>query len=136
MTKSTSSAITTDIPMQFRLRGGKAIMVMPDGQRAIERQDATVDNTMVKAIARAFRWQRMLSESTYSTMDDLAIGEKINPSYVSRILRLVLLAPDIVEAILAGKHPAHLTMRELMEPFPVEWAAQRDLLCGTAKLTG
>jgi hypothetical protein len=62
---------------------------------------------------------------TYRCLDEIAKAEKIGPSFVSRVVRLALLAPDIVEAILAGKQPARLTLRDLMQPFPVEWAGQR-----------
>ncbi|NDG50016.1 MAG: hypothetical protein EBY30_13495 [Rhodospirillales bacterium] len=80
---------------------------------------------MVKALARAFRWRRMLETGRYGTIDELAAAEKINSSYVSRLLRLTLLAPDIVEAILDGRQPEEITLPGLMEPFPVEWERQR-----------
>ena len=76
---------------------------------------------LVKALARAFRWRRMLESGRYSTIDELAAAEKINSSYVSRLLRLTLLAPYIVEAILDGRQSASMTLPGLMEPFPVEW---------------
>jgi hypothetical protein len=79
---------------------------------------------MVKVIARGHRWHRMLCEGVYNTIKDLAATEKINASYVSRVMRLALLAPEIVEEILEGKQPAHLTMKDLMVPFPVEWDRQ------------
>ena len=85
---------------------------------------SAADTTLVKALARAFRWRRMLETGRYDTIDELAAAEKINPSYVSRLLRLTLLAPDIVEAILDGSHPERMTLPGLMEPFPVEWERQ------------
>ena len=48
-------------------------------------------------------------------------SENISPSFVSRILRLAYLSPTLVEAILDGKYPAHLTMNDLMELFPMDW---------------
>ncbi len=116
--------LRTDIPMTFRLRGGKTAMVLPDGTRAVQQREATIDNTMVKAIARGFRWHKMLYEGAYATIEDLSAAEKINPSYVSRVMRLAFLSPAIVEAILEGKQPAHLTMKDLLRPFPVDWAKQ------------
>ena len=80
---------------------------------------------MAKALARAFRWRRMLEAGRYATIDALAAAEKINASYVSRILRLTLLAPDIVEAILDARQAPELTLPVLMGPFPVEWDRQR-----------
>lgn len=124
MKASTAPIPTTEIPMSFRIRGGKTVMVLPDGTRAVAQREATVDNTMVKVLARGFRWQRLLYDGTYATIEDMAAAEKINPSYISRLMRLAYLSPTIVEAILDGRHPAHLTMKDLMQPFPLEWSAQ------------
>jgi len=88
----------------------------------------SIDNTMIKAIARAFRWQKLLENGTYGCLEEIARAEKIGGSFVSRVVRLALLAPDIVEAILAGKQPARLTLKDLMLPFPVEWKLQRTHL--------
>jgi hypothetical protein len=75
---------------------------------------------MVKAIARAFRWREMLENGTHATIAEIAAVEKINESYVGRILRLTLLAPDIVEAILDGCQPVDMSLALLTKPFPVE----------------
>ncbi len=128
MTKPSAVMPPTEIPMTFRIRGGKTVMVLPDGSRAVARREATIDNTMVKVLARGFRWQRLLYEGAYATIEDMAAAEKINPSYISRLLRLAYLSPTIVEAILDGRHPAHLTMKDLMAPFPLDWAEQRKHL--------
>jgi len=124
MNEKSEPGPATDIPMKFRIRGGKTVMVLPDGTRAIERKEVIVDNAMVKVIARGRRWHRLLAEGVYNTIEDLAAAEKINPSYVSRVTRTAFLAPAIVEAIMDGKHPAHLTMKDLLERFPVEWIEQ------------
>ncbi len=121
---NTAELLRTDIPMTFRLRGGKTAMVLPDGTRAVQQREATVDNTMVKAIARGFRWHKLLYEGAYAAIEDMAEAEKINPSYVSRVMRLALLSPAIVEAILEGKQPAHLKMKDLLGPFPADWGEQ------------
>ena len=84
----------------------------------------TIDNTMIKLVARAHRWQQLLLQGVYTSIEEMAAAEAINPSYVSRVMRLACLAPDITEAILEGKHPAHLTAKELLAPFPTEWAGQ------------
>ena len=114
----------THIPMTFRARAGKTVIVLPDGSRGVVRRGATIDNSMVKLIVRGFRWQRMLYEGKFTSIEDLSAAEKINPSYVSRVLRLSYLSPKIVEAILEGKSPARLTMKNLMEPFPMDWQKQ------------
>lgn len=128
MTFTEGSSEVTDIPLSFRPRGGRTVIVLPDGSRGVVRREATIDNTMIKVIARGFRWQRLLYDGTYATIEDLAAAEKINPSYVSRILRLAYLSPVVVQAILDGKHPAWLTMRHLLEPFPTDWKQQEKKL--------
>ncbi len=85
---------------------------------------ARIDNTMVKALARAHRWKKQLDSGRYQTVQDLAEAEKINPSYIARVLRLTLLAPDVVEAILDGRQPAGMQLDHLLAPFPVEWHKQ------------
>ena len=76
---------------------------------------------MIKALARAHRWKRMLKGGVFATIQDLPVAEKIKPSYLCRILRLTLLAPEIVEAILDGRQPVGLQVDTLLKPFPVEW---------------
>ena len=94
---------------------------MPEGTPD---QRPRVDNTMVKALARAFRWKRMLGSGKYATIGDLAAHEKLPPSYLTRLLRLTLLSPSIVEEIFAGRHEAKMTLANLLEPFPAKWAEQ------------
>jgi hypothetical protein len=77
-----------------------------------------IDNAMV-------RWREMVETSTYATIAEIAAAEKINESYVGRLLRLTLLAPDLVEAILGGRQPAEMTVAGLMRPFPVVWREQQ-----------
>ena len=77
---------------------------------------------MVKALARAFRWKRMLESGEFATIAELAEREGIAPSYLTRVLRLTLLAPDIVEAILDGKPGPVVTLARVLEPFSSEWA--------------
>ncbi len=114
----------THIPMTFRARAGKTVIVLPDGSRGVVRRGATIDNSMVKLIVRGFRWQRMLYEGKFTSIEDLSAAEKINPSYVSRVLRLAFLSPKVVQTILDGSHPAWLTMRDLMQPFSLDWQQQ------------
>jgi len=113
--------ITVHVPFRIVKRGGRKEMVLPPGT---VHQHKT-DNTLVKALARAFRWVRMLESGQFATITELADGENIAPSYLTRVLRLTLLAPDIVEAILDGNQGTQLTLAGLMEPFPPEWDEQR-----------
>ena len=79
---------------------------------------------MVKALARAFRWRKMLDEGEHGTLIDLARAKRLPPSYVSGILRLTVLAPEIVKAILDGRQPADLQLDDLLQGFPLEWEQQ------------
>ena len=115
-----AQTLTVVIPLSVKPRGGRRAMVTP-GVLAL---DSRQDITLIKAVARAFRWRRMLESGRFSTINELAAAEKINSSYVSRVLRLTLLAPDIVEAILDGRQPEGMTLPALMEPFPMEWNRQ------------
>ena len=122
MTRATPipDTVTIHVPFHIAKRGGRKSMVLPEGAA----QARKPDNTLVKALARAFRWKRMLESSEYATVAELAESEGIAPSYMTRVLRLTLLAPDIVEAILDGKQGPLVTLVRVMEPFPVEWMSQ------------
>ena len=130
MSAAARAGLTTEIPMTFRRRAGKAVIVLPNGERAVERREALIDNAMVKLIARGHRWHRKLFDGTHASIADIAKSENINPSFVSRVLRLAYLSPTIVEAILYGQFPAHLTMKRLIAPFPMEWERQREHFFG------
>ena len=116
--------LTIRIPFTVHKRGGQKRVVTPDGTQAWTPSRARIDNTLVKALARAFRWRKMLETGVFATVDEIATAEKINASYVGRVLRLTLLAPDIVEEILDGRHPVGMTLAVLMQPFSIEWKTQ------------
>jgi hypothetical protein len=99
------------------------MIVTPDGAPWAPRP--RVDNAMVKALARAFRWQRMLESGKHANLTELAGAEKVDRTYVGRLLRLTLLAPNIVEAILDGRQPAEVQLDGVLREFPVEWAHQQ-----------
>jgi ABC-type nitrate/sulfonate/bicarbonate transport system substrate-binding protein len=135
VTQATVSAdgetITVHIPLTFRKRGGRKRVVTPDGAEWAPRP--RVDNAMVKALARAFRWRKMLDDGVYATIEDLAKAKGINATYVSRVLRLTLLAPNTVDAILDGRQQTELQLDDLLTGFPLEWETQA---CIWAKKTG
>lgn len=112
--------VTLYVPFRIVNRGGRKEMQLPEGAGRPRR----TDNTLVKALARAFRWKRMLESGEFATIGELAEREGIAPSYMTRVLRLTLLAPDIVEAILDGKQGPGVTLARVLEPFPVEWESQ------------
>ena len=124
-TVSEDGMITIHIPMTFRKRGGRKMIVTPDGAPWAPRP--RVDNALIKALARAFRLQRMLDEGVCGTIAELARREKVTKSFMSRALRLTLLAPDIVEAVLDGRQPGEMRLVDLLEIFPVDWGEQRNL---------
>ena len=113
--------VTLHVPFRVVKRGGRKEMRLPDGVGP----DRKADNTLVKALARAFRWKRLLESGEFATIAELAQREGIAPSYMTRVLRLTLLAPDIVEAILDGKKGPEVTLARVLEPLPVEWSKQR-----------
>jgi hypothetical protein len=128
--KCDGRTITVRVPISIRKRGGRKVVLAPDGieydPRTLRCQQ--IDNAMVKALARAFRWRDMLENGKYGTIREIAAAESINHSYVARIMRLSLLAPDIVEAIIAGRQPAAFTLPMVMKRFATLWARQRTTL--------
>jgi hypothetical protein len=111
-------------------------MLAPDGTSAWARPRARVDSALVKAVARAYRWRGMLEQGVYSSITELAAAEKINQSYVCRVLRLTLLAPALVEAILDGRHRSKLQLRTLLNPFPSDWTAQAHYFAEGGRFRG
>ncbi len=114
--------VTLHVPFRVVKRGGRKEMQLPNGAA----QPCRTDSTLVKALARAFRWKRMLESEDFATIAELAERETIAPSYMTRVMRLTLLAADLVKAILDGKQGPEVTLARLMEPFPVEWEGQRS----------
>lgn len=119
--------VTVRVPISIKRRGGRRLVLALDGAHvAAAPIHGRIDGAMVKAVARAFRWREMLESGEYSTIREIASAEKINESYVGRVLRLTLLAPDLIEAILNGWQLSGLQLGVLIKPFPVEWPAQRE----------
>jgi hypothetical protein len=117
----TEHTITVTAPFAIRKRGGRKLFLTPDGTTTALVPRTNVDSALLKALARGFRWCKLLETGDYTTIEEIADTENINSSYVSRVLRMMLLAPEIVEAILAGKQPEGPTMARAMQPFPMEW---------------
>ena len=118
---------TASVPVTFLQRGGRKQILTPPG--ATPWSPATrVDTALLKALVRAHRWRQMLEGGEYSSSAELAKAEGVNDSYVSRILRLTLIAPDIVEAILIGRQPSTLQLDNVLKPLPAVWELQRSAL--------
>jgi len=115
------------IPVRFAQRGGRKHIIVPAGSAPWEMRCPAPKNAMVVALAKAYRWRSSLERGDFCSSAELAKAEGANDSYVCRILRLTLLAPDIVEALLDGRQPPTLELKDLLRPFPIEWPKQRDL---------
>jgi hypothetical protein len=118
-----SASITVHVPMTIRRQRGWRTVVAAGGEQW---RSPRTDPALLKALARAFRWRRMLEDGRHESISAIAIAEKLDRGYVGTVLRLTLLAPDIIEAILSGGSEAGLA--RLLEPFPVEWKAQVSTL--------
>ena len=114
--------VALHVPFHILKRGRRKEMLLPEGAMPSRR----TDSALVKALARAFRWKHMLEAGEFATIAELAERESIAPSYMTRVLRLTLLAPDIIEAILDEKQGPEITLARVLEPFPLEWVAQPD----------
>lgn len=115
--------LTVHVPLAIRKRGHRKVIVTPQGVPARPRPVVAIDSALVRAIARAHRWKRMLEGGEFASVTELAAAEKANDSYVCRILRLTLLAPEIVEAVLNGTGQAP-QIAEVSRPFPIQWKTQ------------
>jgi hypothetical protein len=124
LTVSDDGAITVHLPLTFAKRGGRKAVLTPDGSAWAPRP--RVDNVLVKALARAFRWQRMLDKGDCGTIEELARRERFSRGYVSRVLRLTLLPPEIVEAILDGRQAEETRLEDLLNGFPLQWQQQSE----------
>ena len=118
---------TVSIPVTFRQRSGRKQILAPPGA-APWSPAPRADTALIKAFVRAHRWRQMIESGDYASSAELAKAEKINDSYLSRILRLTLIAPDITEAILAGRQPNTLQLDDLLRPLPSVWVGQRSAL--------
>ena len=129
-----ADAVTLRVPLKIRHWGGRKAIIAPDGASLTsgEAQSGPIptrgDPALVKALARAHRWRRMLEAGEHGNVRELAKAEKVNETYISRALRLTLLAPDVVESILDGRQPEGMKLPGLMEGVAVEWPAATPTL--------
>jgi hypothetical protein len=113
--------------------GGQKVIIAPDGTDAWAPANPRPDEALIRALARAHRWKRLLEEGRYRSAGELAEAEGVTRGFVNRLLRLTLLAPDIQEAILDGRQPKAMQLEELTEAMPSSWEKQRKaLLSGAA----
>lgn len=115
------------MPMRLKKRGGRKMVLVPEGKAPLASQNSAIDTTLVKALVRAHLWQRQLKSGKYQTMQDLCDANKVTAKYVQLILRLNFLAPKLKEAILLGYQPRHMKLADLMQNIPSLWHEQGEL---------
>jgi hypothetical protein len=122
--------VTVRVPLSIRQRGGRKLVIGPHSVQPSNAAiaDCHLDNALIKAIARAFRWRDLLESGQYSTIRKIAAADSINETYVGRILRLSLLAPDLVERALERKWFPENSLEGLLRSLPVTWSLQRDIV--------
>ncbi|MCA1393775.1 hypothetical protein I6F20_32680 [Bradyrhizobium sp. IC3123] len=128
--------MVVSIPISFRRQGGRKRVVTPASVDTWSPPKPQVDNTLIKAVVRAHRWRHMLESNLFSSVRELAKAEKINESYLCRVLRLTLLSPAITEAILNGLQPDGLELAQLLKSIPPEWDQQQALISASARKAG
>jgi hypothetical protein len=123
---TTGTHVTVRVPLAIRSRPGRKTVVIPVREADSTTVPTRANPALLKALARAFRYQRLLDEGRYASVSEMAAAERIERGYLGTLLRLTLLAPDLVEAILDGRQTDGVTLPTLMEPFPRSWTAQRS----------
>lgn len=128
------TTVTVTVPLTIRRRGGRKAIIAPDGSRldpggagqATGFISIHGDPVQIKALARGFRWRRLLEEGRYASISEMAKAEGVERGYVGSLLRLTLLPPPMVEAIVAGRQPEGVTLPGLLERVPVGWGERLD----------
>ena len=121
-----AQTLTVRVPFTIRRRGGRKLAIAADGS-TLTPPRPRIDNTLVRALARAHRWNKLLESGRYSSAAELAVSKKINPSYVSRVLRLTLLAPDLIKAIVEGRQTDLVEANVVLKPFSADCSEQRTI---------
>ena len=120
-------AVTIHVPIAFRRRGGRRATLAANDLLMIGSSERLARTPIVTALAKAFRWRRVLEGGKYATLREIGAAEGLNESYLSRVIRLTLLAPDIIEALLDGRGD-YLDLRRLLAPLPMCWSEQKAFL--------
>jgi hypothetical protein len=117
------STVTVHVPLTFTVRGGRKTIF---GEIPYTVPRTRFDDSITKALARAHRWRTLIEDGAYASITELAKDKGVNDSYACRLLRLTLLAPDIIEAIL-DRRGTHLTLDVLVRPLSAKWDEQRTI---------
>ena len=121
------NGIVVNVPLTLKKRGGRKEVVLPQAFASDSPMRPSHQEALVIAIARAHRWQKLLDDGKFKSVSDLAREIGLDPSFAARLLRLTLLAPDIIEAILIGEEPSGLSLTKLTKQLPVVWDEQRGI---------
>ena len=132
---TTATSITVRVPLAIRHRPGRKTVVTPM-TNGVAQVTTHADPALVKALARAFRYQRMLDEGRYASITEMAAAERIERGYLGSLLRMTLLAPDIVEALLNGRHPTDLQLSAMTRKSLISWETQRQTLLSRCRRSG
>ena len=118
--------LSVHIPMRLKRHGARKLIVTPDGRAVTPPPVPKQDDTLVRALVRAWKWQKLLDDGKYASIETLAAKENVDPSYISRLLRLNFLAPDLKLAILEGTQPRTMLLQDVIRKvWPEDWEGQR-----------
>lgn len=121
-----SRILVVSIPVSFQQRGGRKQIVVPADAPEWQPRAPSLDSSLIKAIVKAHHWRGLIEGGEFASAAELSKKTGVNESYVCRVLRLTLLAPDLVEAVLDGRQPRPLELQAVLKPFPSSWSAQRS----------
>ena len=121
-----SEGVTIHVPMTFKKRSGRKEIIVPDGLDNTRDSGPDYHEALVTAISRAHRWKKMLEEGKYGSVAEMARALKMDRCHMARMLRLTLLAPDIIEAVLEGREPEGLSLNRLIGGIPIVWREQQE----------
>ncbi|MHB8252787.1 MAG: LacI family transcriptional regulator [Acidiferrobacter sp.] len=124
--EASDGRLTLSVPIQIKRRSGRKLVTLPNGETVKARPWDTATTSLQLALARGHRWLAMLESGEVKTMRELATREGVDNSYVSRMVNLTTLAPDIVAAILDDELPNHITLFDLAVDPPALWEEQRE----------
>lgn len=127
--EGSQAKLSTFIPLKIRKRGARKVIMRPDGQVTAAGAAPQTDRPMLVALTRAFYWQHLLDDGVATSGSDIAQREGLHPSTVNELLRLTMLEPAIIQAILAGQQPRCMSLLWFQHnPMPSSWAAQREVI--------
>ena len=115
------------IPMEFKKRGGRKEIILPEGALDPNAPPAE-ESALAISLARAHQWLELVETGAVASLSDISETLKLDLSYLARLMKLTLLAPDIKKAILTGTEPSGLSLAKLRKDIPVMWSDQRELL--------